>query len=149
MARIQPIHVRDMTSLLLELGIDSPHTTGEEVDAVGSQCPTALELFRTLRDVVHAQNTFPTCTIVPSHILSPRIITYLTKPLDWYTGDILLDADDLDLMYSGLTLPDNPSDERIPTRMGILDWIQSEHIGPFLGETYVNSIQRYYYDRKS
>ena len=27
----------------------------------------------------------------------------LTKPIDWFTGDILLDSDDLDLLESGLT----------------------------------------------
>lgn len=34
-------------------------------------------------------------------VLSTGLVTRLTQPINWYTGDILLDKDDLDLLCSG------------------------------------------------
>lgn len=74
--------------------------------------------------------------------LSTRAVTSLTKPVNWYTGDILLDGDDLDLLCSGLTVADNPEDASISTRRSLLSWISE--VGPFLGQQYISSVERYY-----
>mmetsp|Transcript_3137 Transcript_3137/g.8182 ORF Transcript_3137/g.8182 Transcript_3137/m.8182 type:complete len:184 (-) Transcript_3137:103-654(-) len=141
-ACFQPIHVQDLASLMTELGSNSMNTSGEEVDAVGPDAPTALQLFRALRN--SCGGTARLCSVVPSY-LPPFVIGAMTKPLDWMTGDILLDADDLDLMYSGLTVADDPSDPRIVERKSVLDWMK-EH-GSDLGKTYMSSVDRYYYSR--
>ena len=44
----QPVHVRDMASLIHELAVDGVATSGEELDACGPDRPGAVELFRRL-----------------------------------------------------------------------------------------------------
>eukprot|EP00978_Attheya_sp_CCMP212_P030787 scaffold114436_cov52-Attheya_sp.AAC.3 len=122
--------------------------TGKKLDAVGKDTPMALDLFRTLRDsCLSNKRPIFRSVVVASH-LSPKVLVVgaTTKPLDWYTGDILLNTDDLDLMYSGLTVADNPLDERNSQRNGILEWM-AEH-GPHLGRGYINSMDQYYYPRR-
>ena len=48
----------------------------------------------------------------------------MTKPIDWLTGDVLLDGDDLDLLGSGLTVAEWPEDPRIAKRRSLLEWIR-------------------------
>ena len=92
----QPVHVRDMAALMVELG-QSTDTSGEELDACGPDAPTALELFTALRDATGA----PARVAPVGGWLSNATLTALTRPIDWVTGDTLLDADDLDLLGSG------------------------------------------------
>ena len=132
----QPVHVRDAAALLEALG--DPATTGEERDACGPDAPTSLELFGALRDAVGGPGV-----VVPARgLLSTRAITALTRPIDWYTGDTLLDADDLDLLTSGLARADDPDDPAIAGRGSLLAWIADR--GPDLGRRYVSSVARYY-----
>lgn len=132
----QPVHVRDAAALLEALG--DPATSGEERDACGPDAPTSLELFGALRDAVGGPGV-----VVPARgLLSTRAITALTRPIDWYTGDTLLDADDLDLLTSGLTRADDPGDPAIAGRRSLLAWIADR--GPDLGRRYVSSVARYY-----
>ena len=77
-------------------------------------------------------------------LLSTRAITALTKPIDWLMRDTLLDADDLDLLCSGLTRAEDAGDPRIAARRSLLAWLRDE--GAALGRTYVSSRERYYYD---
>jgi hypothetical protein len=60
-----------------------------------------------------------------------------TQPLNWLTGDILLDTDDLDLMYSGLTTANDPSDPLIPKRRSIFKWF--DQVSDTLGKDYISS----------
>ncbi|KAJ8604461.1 hypothetical protein CTAYLR_000933 [Chrysophaeum taylorii] len=136
--RFQPIHVRDMARLMLDLGL-SVDTSGEERDACGPEAPTTLDLFTKLRDALGAF-----AAIVPvGNLVSTKAITALTRPINLITGDILLDADDLDLLCAGLTTADDPSDPAIPHRRSLFSWID-EH-SHHLGTRYVSSIERYYY----
>ena len=106
--------------------------------ACGPDAPTSLELFGALRDAVGGPGV-----VVPARgLLSTRAITALTRPIDWYTGDTLLDADDLDLLASGLTRADDPGDPAIAARRSLLAWIADR--GPDLGRRYVSSVARYY-----
>uniref|UniRef100_A0A7S2CH93 NAD-dependent epimerase/dehydratase domain-containing protein n=1 Tax=Octactis speculum TaxID=3111310 RepID=A0A7S2CH93_9STRA len=134
--RFQPIHVRDMAALMVELGQDSGSTNLER-DACGPDAPTALELFRRLKQATGA----------PAHVMAPgflrtRHVTFATQPINWLTGDVLLDTDDLDLMCSGLTTANNPSDPSIKNRRSLFDWL--DEVGDTLGRTYVSSMDRYY-----
>jgi NADH dehydrogenase len=131
----QPVHVRDMAKLMGDLG-KSKDTTGEEMDACGPDAPTALELFRRLNGSVGGRGF-----VVPSG-LPTRVIGAMTKPIDWLTGDVLLDTDDLDLLSSGLTTANEPSDPLIKGRRSLFQWI--DEVKDELGQEYVSSIQRYY-----
>lgn len=131
----QPIHVRDMADLMETVASSDG---SEEVDACGPDAPTALELFSRLRDAVGGL-----ARIAPAGgLLSTRTITALTKPIDWLTGDTLLDGDDLDLLTSGLTRANDPEDPRIQERRSLFEWIDAH--GPRLGRSYVSSTERYY-----
>lgn len=132
--RFQPIHVRDMAALMHELG--ASHSTGEERDACGPEAPTALELFRAIARACGS----PALVAAPG--LSTRVVTALTQPLNWYTGDILLDTDDLEFLCGGLTVADDPHDPAIASRRSLFAWL--EESGPRLGERYVSSFSTYY-----
>lgn len=132
--RFQPIHVHDMAELMHTLGQSA--STGEERDACGPDAPTARELFTA---IARATGSWAR---VAAPGLPARVVTMLTKPLDLMTGDILLDADDLNLMGSGLTRADDPADPAIGRRRSLLAWL--EQVGPQLGREYISSMQRYY-----
>jgi NADH dehydrogenase len=132
--RFQPIHVRDMAELMHTLG--SSRSTGEERDACGPDAPTARELFTAIARACGSR------ALVSAPGLSTRTVTTLSKPLDWFTGDVLLDADDLNLMDSGLTVADEPGDPAIVSRRSLFEWLES--VGPELGREYISSIERYY-----
>ena len=137
----QPVHVRDLADLALDLG--SSHTSGEELDACGPDAPTALELFLRLRDSIAKSRGFPgSIVLAGGPWLSTKVITSLTQPINYLTGDVLLDTDDLDLLCAGLTQADDPKDPRIKERRSLFDWIDRN--GADLGKTYVSSIKRYY-----
>lgn len=132
--RFQPVHVRDMASLMLELGTSS--AAAEERDACGPDAPTALELFSAIGAAVGSR------AFVKAPGLPSKAVTLMTQPINWCTGDILLDTDDIDLLCSGLTVADNPSDAAIAGRRSLLEWLQEA--GPELGQEYVSSVKRYY-----
>ena len=133
--RFQPIHVRDMAALMAECGQD--HTQNMEKDACGPDAPTAVELFSRIR-----QATGSLALVGAPGFLDEKIITTLTQPINWWTKDILLDADDLMLMTSGLTTANVPDDPDITTRRSVLSWI--DEVGPNLGKEYISSMKRYY-----
>jgi len=136
--RFQPIHVRDMADLLLELGLPGADgLVAQERDACGPDALEAGELFRHIAKSVGSRSM-----VVAPGFLSTRVVTALTKPIDWVTGDILLDRDDLDLLCSGLTVADDPSDPAILKRRSLRAWL--EEVGPTLGKEYVSSVKRYY-----
>lgn len=75
-------------------------------------------------------------------IFSIKYITLATQPLNWLTGDVLLDVDDLDLLNSGLIVVNNPSDPDIAKRRSVFEWM--DHVGNGLGTKYVSFVKRYY-----
>mmetsp|Transcript_68819 Transcript_68819/g.212809 ORF Transcript_68819/g.212809 Transcript_68819/m.212809 type:complete len:326 (+) Transcript_68819:41-1018(+) len=137
--RFQPIHVRDMASLLYDLGSPGAVDKGpsQELDACGPDAPTAAELFTHIGRSVGSR-----AWVASPGFLPTRLITLMTKPIDLITGDVLLDRDDLDLLCSGLTVAERPDDPAIARRRSLLDWL--EEVGPTLGKEYISSIERYY-----
>ena len=128
---------RDIAEIMEEVGA-SLKTSGEELDACGPDTPTAYELFTKLRDECGGVARIAAA----GPFVSTATITALTKPIDWLTGDTLLDADDLDLLCSGLTVADAPDDPRIRERRSLFAWIEAQ--GRDLGRSYVSSVERYY-----
>ncbi|CAE8715387.1 unnamed protein product [Polarella glacialis] len=121
-------------------GLGSRSRPNEEKDACGPDAPTSLELFKHLGRAVGARGA-----VLAPGFLPTRLITKLTKPIDWWTGDVLLDGDDLDLLGSGLTVAEDPDDLAIRSRRSLMSWI--EQVAPTLGNEYVSSVRRYYYAR--
>ena len=74
--------------------------------------------------------------------LNTQSITLATQPLNWYTGDILLDKHDLDMMNSGLCVANDPTDPLIANRRSVFYWM--DQVGDDLGKDYISSIKRYY-----
>jgi uncharacterized protein YbjT (DUF2867 family) len=130
-ARFQPIHVRDMAELMHKIGSDKT-TQSWEKDACGPDAPTALELFTHLKKAINSR------AIVAAPGLSTSLVSKLSTPINWYTKDILLDTDDLDLMCNGLTVANDPTDPDIATRRSILSWL--DEVGDDLGQEYFSSI---------
>eukprot|EP00405_Crypthecodinium_cohnii_P054573 CAMPEP_0206625602 /NCGR_PEP_ID=MMETSP0325_2-20121206/64836_1 /ASSEMBLY_ACC=CAM_ASM_000347 /TAXON_ID=2866 /ORGANISM="Crypthecodinium cohnii, Strain Seligo" /LENGTH=307 /DNA_ID=CAMNT_0054149823 /DNA_START=334 /DNA_END=1256 /DNA_ORIENTATION=- len=136
-ARFQPIHVRDFAELLRDLAGLGPNGAGsdaQERDACGPDAPTSRELFSHIATSVGS----PAFVGAGGSLLSTKLVTTLSKPIDWYTGDVLLDQDDLDFLNNGLTVADDPTDPAIKKRRSLMDWISS--VGPSLGNEYVSSV---------
>ncbi|KAJ1454160.1 hypothetical protein M885DRAFT_522324 [Pelagophyceae sp. CCMP2097] len=134
--KFQPVHVRDLADLMLDLGASKENA--QDVDACGPDTPTALELFSKIRDVTKSY-----ALVAPAGpLLSTNAITQLTRPLNWFTGDVLLDDDELDFLASGLTVAENPTDARIAPRKSLFTWLEQN--GDTLGKSYVSSMERYY-----
>jgi len=138
--KFQPVHVQDMAELMADLGSRSLQTSGEEKDACGPDAPTAKQLFTHLAKASGARYSLVTETGLPT-----KVISTLTQPINWMTGDILLDDDDLDLMATGLTVANDPEDPLIAKRRSLLDWCTER--GTELGQNYISSMSRYYYKR--
>eukprot|EP00445_Apocalathium_hangoei_P009304 CAMPEP_0203889628 /NCGR_PEP_ID=MMETSP0359-20131031/33172_1 /ASSEMBLY_ACC=CAM_ASM_000338 /TAXON_ID=268821 /ORGANISM="Scrippsiella Hangoei, Strain SHTV-5" /LENGTH=326 /DNA_ID=CAMNT_0050811085 /DNA_START=56 /DNA_END=1036 /DNA_ORIENTATION=+ len=138
--RFQPIHVRDFSELLLELGGFGTSGAGpaaQERDACGPDAPTSVELFSHVARAVGSRSI-----VRAPGVLSTKMVTTMSKPIDWLTGDILLDKGDLDLLCSGLTVADDPDDPAIAQRRSLLSWL--DEVGPNLGKEYISSVDRYY-----
>jgi len=132
--RFQPVHVRDMADLMFELG--TSRAAAEERDACGPDAPMAKDLFRAIGAAVGSRAS------VAAPGLSTKTVTMLSQPINWVTGDVLLDKDDLDLLCTGLTTADVPDDPAIQGRRSLLAWLKEA--GPELGQEYISSVQRYY-----
>ena len=66
------------------------------------------------------------------------MLNLMTKPLDWYFDDILMDKNDLSLMTTGLTCSHDP-----PTgKISFLKWISENK--EELGKEWFSSVKRYY-----
>ena len=134
--RFQPVHVHDMAELMLDLGTRSVHTSGEEKDASGPDCPTGKELFTRLGSSIGAPAT------VVATGLPNAVVGALTQPINWLHGDVLLDNDDLSLLSDSITMADEPDDPLIQKRRSLFEWIDG--VKGDLGREYVSSFARYY-----
>lgn len=130
----QPVHVRDMADLMLNLGTSA--ASAEEYDACGPDALKASELFKAIGAAVGSR------AFVAAPGLSTKTVTQLTQPINWVTGDVLLDSEDLDLLCSGLTVAEQPDDPLIGRRRSLLQWLNE--VGPDLGKEYISSVKRYY-----
>ena len=129
--RFQPVHVRDIAELMEELGT-SLKTSGEELDArvdLIRRRPSG-KLFTKLRDACGGMARIAAAgpPLDGDHHGADK-----TDRLGH--GRHLLDADDLDLLCSGLTVADVPDDPRIRERRSLFDWIEAQ--GRDLGRSYV------------
>lgn len=129
-ARFQPVHVRDMAQLMADVAAADGNV---EADAVGPEALSADELFGAVRDAVGSRAIFV-------RNIPPQLIHAATQPLNWLTGDVLLDAHDLDLLLSGLTVADDPEAKTGQRRL--TDWLRE--VGGDLGHEYISSVARYY-----
>lgn len=126
----QPVHVRDMAQLMADVADADGNV---EVDAVGPEALRADELFGAIRAAVGSRTFF--LKHVPA-----RIVTAASQPLNWYTGDVLLDTHDLELLTSGLTVADDPHGRTGERKL--TEWLQK--VGSELGQDYISSVERYY-----
>jgi nucleoside-diphosphate-sugar epimerase len=124
----QFVHAEDMARLIVE-ALESE--SNMDVDAVGPDKVTFRQI------VEHcAKEMGTTCKVIPG--INQSILNILTKPMNWYFDDILMDNNDLKLMTSGLTCSHEP-----PTgKISFLEWIR-EHKED-LGRQWTSSIKRYY-----
>ena len=135
--RFQPVHVHDMAELMLDLGTRSVHTSGEEKDACGPDCPTGKELFTRLGASIGAP-----ATVVADGPAQRRRERPHTQPINWLHGDVLLDNDDLSLLGDSITMADVPDDPLIQKRRSLFEWIDGAK--GELGREYISSFARYY-----
>lgn len=128
---LHPVHVKDMARLCVEAGLDERGDGEYDWDAVNPEKTTYLELLTTLRDAIGARTVFMTGM--------PRELAYqLTRPLNWWQQDILIDKTDIDLMTHHITCSHK---EPLGT-IKFSEWAKEND--DQLGQEYLNSMQQYY-----
>lgn len=126
-----PVHVEDMARLCVESGLDD-HGEGEyDWDAVNPEKMDFIDMLTVTRDILGIN-----CMFV-KHV--PADLAYqMTRPLNWWYKDILIDRGDLDLMTERITC----SNKEPLGRIKYSDWVRRHK--DTLGKQYINSLQRYY-----
>lgn len=122
------VHVEDMADLIVKC-LDSDENL--DLDAVG---PDRLSFKEIIEHTAKILNT----TCIPVTGINKHLVLGLTKPMDWYFNDILVDKNDLDIMTSGLTCSLKPH----TGKRSFLKWLYENKED--LGKEWVSSITRYY-----
>lgn len=126
----QPIHVRDMAQLQLDVA----DTDGiVETDAVGPEALRLEELFGAIHDAVGSSSM-----IVKN--IPASFVWGLTQPLNFYAGDMILDNQELGLIVEGLA---HAEDTASPTgSRKLTEWLRE--VAPLLGREHISPLKRYH-----
>lgn len=129
-SRFQPIHVRDMAQLQVDVA-DAAEDV--EIDAVGPEALTTEELFSAIHDAVGSKATLVT------HVPLSMVWT-LTQPFSWYVGDVILDYQDLNLILDDASYSEDSTSATGGRKL--TNWLKE--VGPLLGKEHISPAQRYH-----
>ena len=128
---LHPVHVRDLARLCIEAGFDDHGQKEYDWDAVNPEKSSFIDLLKVTKDIIGAKCWLQTNV--------PEELAFLcTKPLNWMHNDILIDRTDIDLLTHGITC----SHKEPLGKICYSDWVHENKNE--LGNTYINTIQRYY-----
>jgi uncharacterized protein YbjT (DUF2867 family) len=130
--RVQPIHVKDHASILVQAGADAANLT---VDSAGPQIFTFEELVRLLRRAMGLHTVvvhMPAGLAMLGAVLAGRL-----------TGDMMLTRDELDDLMRDILVSHEPP--RGTTRL--TDWLQINK--QQIGRAYASEVERHYRQRKA
>lgn len=125
--RVRGIHVRDLASLMVDLGGQQEDVT---LDAVGPESLTFLELLQHLRTAVGARTLLAPCPLAA--------FPAVTWTLGRLMRDVVLTREEWTAMVSGLA--DSTAEATGTTR--ITEWIADN--GPRLGTRYAHELHRHF-----
>ncbi len=126
---IQPVFVEDLAELAVASSRGDHNT---EIDAVGPEVFTYVEMVKMVRDKIGAR-----CLVMPS----PKWLTYAAgRLLGVFLKDIVLTWDEVKGLSAGLLV--SKSGAEPPTSTRLSEWLDRH--GPELGRRYASEIQRHY-----
>jgi uncharacterized protein YbjT (DUF2867 family) len=95
--RMQPIFVEDMAELMVRAGAQTENTND---DAVGPEIYTFEELLRLIGKVIGRK--------VRVLRVGPKMLSIMVKPLDWLTGDIVLEPWEIEGLSADILVSKKP-----------------------------------------
>jgi len=134
----QPVHVRDLAEMAVNLGFSDENTY---VDAVGPEKMSYIEVMNTLKKATNSWTYFHT-----NPLLKPRVTEILSKPIDWIVNDIIVDEGELTLLTDNIACSalsqQKAKEQGLWGKRALSEWI--ELVKDDLGKEYLNHFDRYY-----
>ena len=124
---VQPVHVDDFAHICLRA---ADGVTDVVTDAAGPDTMSFEQLVRAIRDAVGRRT--------PIAHLSPGAMAALSRALGFVVRDVVLTADEIRGLTSGLLVSHQPALGRI----SFIEWLSEN--GPTLGRTYANEMDRHF-----
>jgi uncharacterized protein YbjT (DUF2867 family) len=125
--RVQPIHVDDFAQICLR----AAHGPGDAVmDAAGPDAMSFEQLVRAVGDAVGSHR--------PILHASPAAMAVLARALGLLVRDVVLTADEIRGLTSGLLVSHQPALGRV----SFIEWLKEN--GPTLGRAYANELDRHF-----
>jgi uncharacterized protein YbjT (DUF2867 family) len=129
---VQPIHVDDFAQICLR----AAHDLGDAVmDAAGPDAMSFEQLVRAIGDAVGRHR--------PIFHASPAAMAALARALGFVVRDVVLTADEIRGLTSGLLVSHQPALGRV----SFIAWLQEN--GPTLGRGYANELDRHFRRRNA
>lgn len=130
--RVQPIHVDDFAQICLR----AAHGPGDAaMDAAGPDAMSFEQLVRVIGDAVGRHR--------PIFHASPAAMAALARALGFVVRDVVLTADEIRGLTSGLLVSHQPALGRV----SFIEWLKEN--GPTLGRAYANELDRHFRKRKA
>jgi uncharacterized protein YbjT (DUF2867 family) len=124
---VQPVHVDDLARICLGAAHSDDDTI---VDAAGPETFSFIEIVRTIRRVVGSR--------APVVHLPPIVLTAVARALGLLLGDVVLTADEIRGLTSGLLVSHQPPLGRI----AFTEWLHDHRAA--IGRTYANELRRHF-----
>lgn len=129
---VQPIHVADFAQICLR----AAHGPGDAtMDAAGPDAMSFEHLVRAIGDAVGRHR--------PIFHASPAAMAALARALGFVVRDVVLTADEIRALTSGLLVSHQPALGRV----SFIEWLKEN--GPTLGRAYANELDRHFRRRNA
>jgi uncharacterized protein YbjT (DUF2867 family) len=125
--RMQPVFVEDLAELMVRAGAQTENTID---DAVGPEIYTFEELLKLMGRLLGRK--------VRILRVGPKMLSVLVKPLDWITGDIVLEPWEIE----GLSVDILVSKKPPPGWTSLCDWL-SQNAGK-VGQKYISELRTHF-----
>ena len=138
-AHIQPVHVRDLAEMAVNLGFDDGPDKNRIVDAVGPEKLKFFDFMNMLKEVKNSK------TRIHTNILLNTFSVYqLTKLVNLYMGDTFIGEDELDILCEGLSCsamtPEEAEAKNLWGKRSVTEWAKMHK--KELGANFVNTFDK-------
>ena len=137
----QPVHVRDLVEMAVNLGLDDGPNKNRFVDAVGPEKFKFFDFVNMLK-----KNTNSWSLIHTNKMLNPSNVYQMTKSLNYVLNDIFIDDGELDILCQDLACSklttEEAKEQNLWGKRALSEWVENNK--DELGNNYINTFQRYY-----
>ena len=140
-AHIQPVHVRDQAEMAVNLGFDNGLNKNRFVDAVGPEKFKFFDFIKMLKKQTKSWSLIHT-----NPFLHPRILHFLTRPINSLLNFSAMDDGALDILCQDLACSKITTEEakelHLWGKRSLSEWVKMNK--KEIGKKYVSSFERYF-----